>query len=189
MNLCENISPSDSSSSRLSLYELKSGCRWYLVHTHPHCESRAQFHLRLQAFDTYLPRYSKTVRHARKLRTVRAPLFPRYLFVQLDLSADPWLSVRSTIGVSAIYMTDGRPTPVPEGVVEALVATLDESDLVRLDRKLQPGQPVRIVTGPFTDVLGTVVRLGDQERARVLLDIMGGAIAVDLHRSVLAPVA
>ncbi len=72
--------------------------RWFLAHTQPKSELKAGLHLGAQGFRTYLPQIEKTVRHARQLRTVQAPLFPRYLFVILDLDRDRWLSVRSTVG-------------------------------------------------------------------------------------------
>src|ERR1700722_9013872 len=88
--------------------------RWYLVHTLPRSEERARLHLEEgQGFRTHLPQILKTVRHARKLRMVRAPLFPRYLFVILDLGRDRWLSVRSTFGVSNLFTCEDRPIPVP----------------------------------------------------------------------------
>src|SRR5882724_13014065 len=100
--------------------------RWYLVHAQPRSEQKAEFNLSAQGFRTFVPLLLKTVRHARKLRTVRAPVFPGYLFVSLDLERDRWLSVRSTIGVlRLICHRDGRPVPVPAGIVERL---LEQSD-------------------------------------------------------------
>src|SRR5437899_3222650 len=84
--------------------------RWFLVRTRPKCEQKAEMNLSAQGFRAYLPQIRKTIRHARKLRTVRAPLFPGYLFVVLDLERDRWLSVRSTIGVAHLFThKDGRP--------------------------------------------------------------------------------
>ena len=77
--------------------------RWFLAHTQPKSERKAELHLGAQGFRTYLPQIQKTIRHARQLRTVQAPLFPRYLFVILDLERDRWLSVRSTVGVSRLF--------------------------------------------------------------------------------------
>src|SRR5262245_48891817 len=89
--------------------------RGFLVYALPKSERRAEIHLNAQGFRPYLPQIQKTVRHARQLRTVHAPLFPRYLFVILDLERDRWLSVRSTIGVSRLFSPqDGLPVPVPE---------------------------------------------------------------------------
>ena len=162
---------------------------WFLAHTQPKSERRAELHLGAQGFRTYLPVIEKTVRHARKLKTVRAPLFPRYLFVILNLERDRWLCVRSTIGVSRLVTTqDGRPVPVPMGIVESLIERSDEN-LTRLDAGLTKGQCVRILSGPFADFVGTLARLDGAGRVQVLLELMGTAVPVSLHRSALAPAA
>ena len=44
------------------------------------------------------------MRHARKILNVRAPLFPGYLFVSLDLTRDRWRSINSTYGVLGLIM-------------------------------------------------------------------------------------
>ena len=137
---------------------------------------------------SYLPQFQKTVRHARQLRTVRAAIFPGYLFVILDLERDRWLSVRSTVGVSRLFTQDGRPVPVPVGIVESLIEQSD-GDLTRLDAGLVKGQQVRILSGPFADFVGTLERLDAAGRVQVLLKMMGAAVPVALHRSALAPAA
>jgi transcriptional antiterminator RfaH len=163
--------------------------RWFLAHTLPKSEWKAELHLGAQGFRTFQPQIRKTIRHARQLQTVRAPLFPRYLFVILDLERDRWLSVRSTVGVSSLFSSrDGRPVPVPIGIVESLIERSEDS-LTRLDCGLVKGQKVRILTGPFVDFIGTLDRLNGAERVRVLLELMGTAVPVTLHRSALAPAA
>src|ERR1700751_4600812 len=97
--------------------ELEANERWYLVHTLPNSERRAELHLGAQGLRTHFPTIQKTIRHARQLRTVRAPLFPRYVFLILDLGRHRWLSVRSTVGVLSLYTCEDRPVPVPEGIV------------------------------------------------------------------------
>jgi transcription elongation factor/antiterminator RfaH len=169
--------------------KLAVGERWFLAHTQPKSECKAELHLGAQGFRTYLPQIQKTIRHARQLKTVRAPLFPRYLFVILDLERDRWLSVRSTVGISRLFTTqDGRPVPVPVGIVEAL---LDQTDgtVTRLDVGLVKGQPVRVLSGPFADFVGTLERLDGAGRVQVLLELMGTAVPVSLHRSALLPAA
>ena len=163
--------------------------RWFLAHTLPKSERKAEWHLGAQGFRTYLPQFRKTIRHARQLRTVQAPLFPRYLFVILDLERDRWLSVRSTLGVSRLFTyQDGRPIPVPVGIVESLIGQLD-GNLTRLDTGLVKGQHVRILSGPFADFVGTLERLDAAGRVQVLLEMMGTSVPVTLHRSALAPAA
>ncbi len=163
--------------------------RWFLVHTLPKSERKAELHLGAQGFRTHLPQIEKTVRHARQLRTVRAPLFPRYIFIILDLGRDRWLSVRSTVGVSSLFTCEDRPVPVPEGVVETLIERADEANLTLFDAGLATGQSVRILSGPFADFVGTLERLDESGRVRVLLYMMGTAVPVRLHRSALSPAA
>ena len=163
--------------------------RWFLVHTLPKCEQKAHLRLTAQGYRAYLPLFEKTVRHARKLRTVRAPLFPRYLFVLLDLARDAWSPIRGTIGVARLFSAqDGRPVAVPVGVVESLIEHSD-GQLTRLDTELVRGQRVRILSGPFVDFVGTLARLDDAGRVQVLLEMMGTAVPVSLQRSALAPAA
>jgi transcription elongation factor/antiterminator RfaH len=163
--------------------------RWFLVHTQPKSERKADWHLGAQGFRTYLPRIQKTIRHARQLRTVQAPLFPGYLFIVLDLERDRWSPVRSTVGVSRLFThQDGRPIPVPAGIVESLIETSD-GNLTRLDSGLIKGQRVRLLSGPFVDFVGTLERLDDAGRVQVLLEMMGTAVPVTLQRSALAPAA
>jgi transcription elongation factor/antiterminator RfaH len=163
--------------------------RWFLAHTLARSEAKAEFHLGAQGFRTYLPQIRKTIRHARQLKTVQAPLFPGYLFVILDLNRDRWLSVRSTVGVSRLITTqDGRPIHVPLGIVESLIER-SQANLTRLDDGLVKGQHVRILCGPFAEFVGTLDRLDAAGRVKVLLEMMGNAVPVTLHRSALAPAA
>ena len=169
--------------------ELEGNERWFLVHTQPRNERRAEMHLGFQGFRTHFPTIQKTIRHARQLRTVRAPLFPRYIFLILDLGRDRWLSVRSTFGVSTLFTCEDRPVPVPSGIVEALIQRTDEANLTLFNDGLRTGQTVRILSGPFADFVGTLERLDDAGRVRVLLEMMGTAVPVALRRSAILPAA
>ena len=162
--------------------------RWFVAHTLPKGERKAEMHLCAQGFRTYLPQIKKTIRHARQFKNVQVPLFPRYIFLILDLARDRWLSVRSTVGVSSLFTCDGRPVPVPAGVVEGLIEHSD-GKLTGLDAGLTRGQSVRILSGPFADLVGTLDRLDDTGRTRVLLDIMGTAVPVGIPRIALSPAA
>jgi transcription elongation factor/antiterminator RfaH len=168
---------------------LEGNERWFLVHTLPHNERRAELHLGAQGFRTHFPTIEKTIRHARQLRTVRAPLFPRYIFLILDLGRDRWLSVGSTVGVSSLYTCENRPVPVPKGIVETLIENTDEANLSLFSSGLTTGQPVRILSGPFVDFVGTLERLDAAGRVRVLLEMMGTAVPVALRRSAICPAA
>jgi hypothetical protein len=98
-------------------------------------------------------------------------------FEILDVGRDRWLSVGSTVGVARLFThRDGRPVPVPAGIVEQLIVH-SEDDLARLDSGLVKGQRVRILTGPFADFVGTLARLDAAGRVQVLLEMMKGRAA------------
>jgi transcriptional antiterminator RfaH len=159
-----------------------SATRWFAVHSHPHREFRAKHHLENQGYQVFLPQRLKTVRHARRLTNRPAPFFPRYLFIQLDLSQHRWRSVNGTFGVSSLVMQGELPHAVPHGIVEAMLASVDAAGLVCLAEHLAVGDRVRLAAGPFAEKLGILERLDDSGRVRVLLEIMGATVPVQLDR-------
>lgn len=168
---------------------LDAGERYFAVQTLPGRELGAAAQLGAQGFRPFLPLLLKSVRHARKFRTVRAPLFPNYLFVALDLQRHRWRSVNGTFGVARLLMMGELPTPVPAGVVEPLVALSDASGLIHFDKGLKPGQKVKILSGPFAEMIGVLERIDGAGRVKLLLDVMGGKIPVLTTAALLAPAA
>ena len=152
--------------------------RWYVARSQPHRELVAKNHLENQDYRVFLPRYTKSRRHARKFETVLAPLFPRYLFLILDLTLDPWRSVNGTYGVDRLLMRGSQPEAVARGLVEQLVRVAQQDGSVSFSPSLQEGQAVRVAAGPFAQLVGKLEHLDDQGRVRVLLEIMGGTVPV-----------
>lgn len=70
-----------------------STSRWYVVQTHINGEAKAANNLTRQGFGVYFPRYLKRRSHARRVDVVARPLFPRYLFVAIDLATQRWRSI------------------------------------------------------------------------------------------------
>jgi transcription elongation factor/antiterminator RfaH len=167
-----------------------SACeRWYAVHTLPLAESRAEGQLRRQGFRTFQPKRHKTIRHARKLSTVEAPFFPRYLFIVLDLDRHQWRSVNGTLGVSKLVMRGDQPHPIPRQVVEALIAAADARGILQLSDKLRIGGPVRLMAGPFAEQLAILDDLDDSGRVRVLLEILGRRVTVSTAANNVLPLS
>jgi transcriptional antiterminator RfaH len=160
-----------------------AGPAWYVVHSQPNAELRAAEHLERQGFASYVPTYLKTRRHARRVDTVRAPFFPRYLFVWIDVTQQRWRSINSTVGVSRIVGRGLMPTPVMPGVVEAIRQREGEDGLIRLApaaAKFRPGDTVRVVDGAFEACQGLFQALTDNERVAILLDLLGRKVRVVL---------
>lgn len=162
--------------------------RWYVVHTRPHNEARAIFHLRQQGFRTFCPFLRKSVRHARKTELRLSPLFTNYLFLNLDVTQERWRSINGTFGVARIIMQDETPQPVPVGVIEGLLSRADDDGVIDFSTPFWVGQDVRLTDGPFTDFVGRLEYLDAQGRVRVLLDLMGRGVAVSARVELLSAV-
>lgn len=156
--------------------------RWFVAHTQPHAEAKAASHLKRQGFEIYVPRYLKRRRHARKIETVAAPLFPRYLFVAFDMSVQRWRSICSTVGVSRLVCNGDDPTAVPEGIVEALKNREDADGFVKLAYRcaFSPGDKIRVLDGAFSSCLGLFEGMAERERIAILLDLLGRKVRVVL---------
>ena len=157
-----------------------SSARWYVVQTHAHAESKAAAHLGRQGFEVYLPRYLKKRRHARRVETVAAPLFPRYLFVAVDMATQQWRSICSTVGVARLLCNGDGPAPVVDGVIENL-RNQEEGGFVRLRQRFELGAQVNVLDGVFAGYLGLFDGMSDTQRVAVLLDLLGRKVRVLLY--------
>jgi transcription antitermination factor NusG len=154
--------------------------RWYAAAVFAGREEIAERHLGRQGFSSFVPRTEKTTRHARRLETRASAYFPGYMFISLDLSQQRWRSINGTIGVRSLVMQGDRPLPVPSGLVERFIALTGEDGLLDFSGGLAAGAPVRILSGPFADMIGRLDRLDSAGRARVLVAIMNGEVPVDM---------
>jgi transcriptional antiterminator RfaH len=156
--------------------------QWFVVHTQPCREIVARQNLMEQGFDAYLPQFKKTRRHARKVDKVLAPLFPRYLFVGVDLEKDQWRSIQGTRCVSYFLTTDGRPAFVAPGVVQGLKDQENAQGLVSLASLVlfTKGDKVRVLDGAFKDYIGIFDKMDDKQRVQLLLSCLGREMKVSL---------
>ena len=148
--------------------------RWYVVQTQAHAETKAAMHLHRQGFQVYLPRYLKLQRHARRTKTVMAPLFPRYVFVAVDLEVQRWRTIQSTIGVCHLVCSGDYPVAMAASVIDGLKSREDEQGVIKLERRrFAPGDKVRVLDGVLSDCLGLFESVTDRERVAILLDLLG----------------
>jgi transcriptional antiterminator RfaH len=161
---------------------------WYVVQTQVNGEAKAAQNLRRQGYEIYLPRYLKRRRHARKVDFTAKPLFPRYMFVAIDMATQRWRSIQSTFGVSRLVSNGDDPAMVPDGVVHALRAREDDKGFVRIDNTptFAPGDKVRVLAGAFMDSAGLFSGLADHDRVSILLDMLGRKVRVLLDADMVA---
>lgn len=162
--------------------------RWYVVQTQANAENKAVAHLRRQGFATYLPCYLKRRRHARRVDTVPAALFPRYVFVEIDMAVQRWRSIYSTVGVSRLVCNGDWPAHVPDDVIGSLRSRENGSGFVQFDQrpKFRIGDKIRVMEGAFHDCLGIFDGMSDRERVEILLDLLGRKVRVRIDAEAIA---
>jgi len=180
-----NLSPQ--SSAIVGAVDEYADTLWYVVHTQPRAEGQAVRHLEMQGYFVFCPRYRRTVRHARKTKSVFAPLFSNYLFVRLNILRDQWRSINGTRGVVHLLMQGGAPQPIPSGIIDGLKARTRADGTVDWTTTLKVGGAVRIVEGPFAEFLGKLEHVDAAGRVRVLLDLLGRSVSVALRGEALLP--
>jgi len=155
---------------------------WHVVQVHVHSEAKAQMHLARQGFATYLPRYLKRRRHARRTDTVPAPLYPSYLFVTFNPSIHRWRSIQSTVGVARLVCSGDVPAAIDHAIIDGLKSRENAQGFIQLERRPQfaTGDKVRVREGVFCDCLGLFEGMGDRERVAILLELLGRKVRVVL---------
>jgi transcriptional antiterminator RfaH len=155
---------------------------WHVVQVHVHAEAKAQIHLARQAFETYLPRYLRRRRHARRTDMVAAPLYPSYLFVTFNPAIHRWRSIQSTVGVARLVCNGETPAAIDGAIIDGLRNRENEQGYIQLERRPQfaAGDKVRVREGVFCDCLGLFESLSDRERVAILLELLGRKVRVVL---------
>jgi transcription antitermination factor NusG len=167
---------------------------WSVAQTEAQREATAAEWLARDGFETYLPKI-KVVRqvirgHTRwheRTRTISRvePLFPSYLFVRI---VDRWWSIGNTIGVTRLLLAGDHPANVSDKEINKIMAQ-ERGGLIRLPQPpgLKRGDQVRIVRGTFLHHIGIYDGMSGKQRERVLLDLLGRQVTVDLPSDHLQP--
>ncbi|MBW7881726.1 MAG: transcriptional activator RfaH [Caldilineaceae bacterium] len=166
--------------------------RWYCVHTKPRSEVVALENLQRQGFHCFLPRIRRSRITAGRRCSVDEALFPRYLFLQADATAQSLASVRSTRGAVDLVRFAITPSVVPNDLITRLQQDSSENGVIVLpDTPLHHGDPVHAETGVFRGLCGVYLETCGNHRATVLLELLGSMrrVQIDmeqLHRSSVA---
>lgn len=148
--------------------------RWYVVQCKGGESFRASEHLTNQGYRVFHPLLEVQKKRRNKLVWIAEPLFPHYLFIRLDRVASNWRPIRSTRGVLRLVAFGDEPLPVPDTLVEMLVARSQRDETVREAGNVyfRPGEIVEITEGPFQALKAVFETQKGEERAIVLLNML-----------------
>jgi transcriptional antiterminator RfaH len=162
-------------------------CNWYLVRTKPQKERWVQDQLKSISEEAFLPLLRSRTRCFGRIITTVKPLFPSYLFAYFNLQ-ERYFDVKYTAGVHSLVSVGGESVTVPATIIDEIKRRGTEGIVELAPRRLDPGQKIRIVDGPFRDIEAIFDRyLSGSERVAILLDALGAStIRVVLPSSCLA---
>jgi transcription termination/antitermination protein NusG len=163
--------------------------RWYVVHTYSGHENKVAETLKQRAetlslttkiLTILIPTQEKIQIKRGQRKTVHEKIFPGYMLVQMELTDDSWLAVRTTQGVTGFVGVGNKPTPLPKHEVEAIKKYMSQA-APQYKADFVEGEAVRITEGPFNDFLGTVNAINEEKgKIEVLVNIFGRETPVEV---------
>lgn len=167
---------------------------WYVVNSFSGYEKRVMKFLQGQLSRKYPDRIGEVLipvqeitSNVRGRKTSRKKkLYPGYVFVQLDLSPEMIMDIRSMSNVSGFPpMNQGKPVPLTDDEINRLKGQADGSGKTKIVRvPYSVGQTVRVIEGPFNNFTGVVESINPERgRVRVIFTIFGRKAPVEIDFS------
>lgn len=145
---------------------------WYVLHVKPRTEKKVVAALAALGVFRYLPLVRKETRVQRRRIVRQLPVFPGYVFTRLH--ADERRRILETRQVvRTIEVVEARRMIHQLRQIEH--ATRMPEDL-RLVEAFEPGERVKVVSGPLCGLEGQVVRRGKATSLILTVDILGRAL-------------
>ncbi len=162
---------------------------WYVIHTYSGHEYRVikglkqrlrTMDLQDRVFEALIPLQEKyTIRRGQKIKGTEKA-FPGYIIIKMILDDPTWLTVRTTQGVTGFVGFGTQPKPLSDLEVENLVKTITE-EKPKFKTIFSAGEAVKIIEGPFADMLGTIETVDEEKgKLKVLVSIFDRETPVEL---------
>jgi transcription elongation factor/antiterminator RfaH len=145
--------------------------RWYVVHTNPKQEERANHNLTAWGVETLNPklRTRRFNQFTGQPSYVLRPLFPRYIFAKFN-AREQLSKIWFTRGVREVVTFGGKPASIDEDIIQLIHQRIDKNGFVKIDEDLKRGDKVVIKAGPLKSFMGVFEReLKPSDRIVVLL--------------------
>ena len=181
----EDASPEEVDNSRFA---------WYVVNSFSGYEKRVMIFLQGLLNRKYpdmvgevlIPTQEITSNVRGRKTSRKKKLYPGYVFVQLDLSPEMIMDIRSMSNVSGFPpMNQGNPEPLTDTEISRLKGQADGSGKAKVVRvPYSVGQTVRVIEGPFNNFTGVVESINPERgRVRVIFTIFGRKAPVEIDFS------
>jgi transcription antitermination factor NusG len=159
---------------------------WFAAYVLANHERTVAKQLEERAICSFLPTYRSVRRWKDRRKVLELPLFPSYLFVQVN--ADNRLDLLRLPGVLGLVCFQGKPAPVAGAEIENVRRGLTSHVSVRPHPYLRAGRKVRIRSGSLTGVEGILVRKRDCARVVLSISLLQRSVSVEIDEADVEPV-
>lgn len=160
---------------------------WYVTYTRRNHERVVNKILGQKGLVTFLPQIIVPSRRKDRKILIKRPLFPNYVFVELDQVRENWMKVFRTPGLVRIC-GNGRPMPIPDEDIESIRI------FVNSDRNIYPlpflhvGSKVQVISGPLAGAVGILIKEEPKKRQLVVsIELMGQSVTATLFDDEVKP--
>lgn len=169
--------------------------QWYVVNTYSGHENKVKEKLEMRSesmdmqdyiFRVIVPEQKEVeVKDGITKEKVRK-MFPGYILVEMVMSDEAWYVVRNTPGVTGFIGSSGKgakPTPLQPYEVDKILNNMGMSRL-DVNKELEAGSKVKITSGPFAGMFGSIDSVDTQsQKAMLLVDLFGQETSVEVALS------
>jgi transcriptional antiterminator RfaH len=141
---------------------------WFALQTRHRFEKKVALQLNQKSLEAYLPLRMEKHAWSDRQKSVSIPLFPGYVFVNLDASRDARRVVLQTAGMIGFVSFGGKAAVVPRKQIEDLQLLLQEKVPFSLYPFVHAGQRVRIRGGCLNGIEGVVMA---QQKTKLVISI------------------
>ena len=153
--------------------------QWYAIHTRYRHESSVSELLSSKGYSILYPSYKTVRKWKRRSVIVRMPLFPGYVFCNLDVHDR--LPVLITPGVVRIVGAGKIPVPVDDREIRSIETAMRADAHAQPYPYLRPGREVEIPEGPLRGLTGTIVSMKNNYRMVVSVTLLQRSMAVEIE--------
>ena len=157
-----------------------TGPQWYAVQTRSRFEKVVRAELRISGIEHYLPTFEDLHQWKDRKKVVELPLFSGYIFARFEGSEKYRIQVLRTNGVVRILGAGTAIEPVGVWEIDSIRRLLQSGSRCFPHPFIREGAWVRVRRGALAGVEGRLVRVKNQTRLVLSVDLLSQSVATEV---------
>lgn len=165
---------------------------WYVVHTQTGAEDKVKALLEnrvaTQGLSDLISKVIIPTEQVSEIRSGRRRIsarkfFPGYLLVEMELSDQSHLLIKTTPGVTGFIGLGKKPMPLPQSEIDSILKKAQDTQAKPSPKIVfERGEQVRVTEGPFLNFNGAIEEIHPEKgKVKVSVSIFGRSTPVELE--------